>query len=678
MCFENQDVSRGSSRANYVLLALIIIAGIAWSLLRVGLWWTPEWGDEAHYVLSGWRIAQGERIYVDFFDGAQKPPLMHWTAAAAVKLLGNKAVVFPILRALTILCRTATIILIFFIGRMLASDRAGLVAAVLFSFHAVAARLGNRYMTEAYSTLFALLGLWLFLKSLAWMKGQGAAPGEGKPGCRFLASLGLFGAGLSMGIGMLYRPTPVFLALAVGLALLVGKAGWQKRLQALGLFVGGIILALLPLALYLALNHAFHNFYLMVVKFNLLFPPQAHSLPSRLRFMRVDFFQPLFYRWLVAAALVVAVVQGLRRKKLALLVVSGWLGLQVLVMLLVVRQVAWHYFYDLLPAFVLLFAVGFERLLLFAKAGAARLDGKRDFQKLLAGGGLPALVVIFLPACLLVLFYHVQWAAINWRAGLSPTADLPPARIIWLSVTIMAAGLHTLSWRNRRKYLLFLTMLVFWSVMLLPSPGESRAWKLASTAAVSLCFTFACASWLAKFGQALSGEVGSEPAALPKRARVWLARSLGNPRRVVLWLCFIWLLVGQVETLARQGPPRTSLKDTEKAVAYLRDGLAGGYGMVSLVGEVNFLLGKPIPIYWGYNHEEVSAGLGIAKMVDRRLADVPAYCEKQRVRFIVFYRGGRFERMGPAGAAYIRTHFGGPIWFGPYKIYERPSLSDLR
>jgi len=667
------------------VLLLIILTSAFWSLQRVGLWWTPEWGDEAHYVLSGWRIATGERIYVDFYDGAQKPPLLHWTAAAVVRLLGNQAVVFPVLRALTILCRTATIVLVFLIGRMLASNRAGWAAAALFSFHAVAVRTGNRFMTEAYSTLFALLALWVFLKSQTPTSEARAAPHDVRGPKHRWRALGCFLTGALIALGMQYRPTPVLLGMVIGLAILGGKERWKAKLQALAMLAAGLAAGLAPLVLYLASNRAFYNFYLMVIRHASAYPSVPQSLRDRLTHVQQGFFHPGFYRWLILLAVGTAAVQELKRRSRPGLMLVGWLGLQLVVMLFTIRQVSWHYFYEVVPVWALVFALGFEHLLGISEQAYARLDTKGWLSWLLEEGRLLLLLTaVLLPVAFLVLCYHLQWALVSWRAGSVGAREVSAA--IWPGLALAASALLVVFWESRHKYPVMLLAMVFWGGLLLISPRGSAPWKLASGIGVTLCFTVASGGWVWKLGKSLQERTVGRGARLGRALAPTLA-GVRSPLSVLLWLFFLWLVVGQVELLlgpagegvirVRYALMKTDLKDAEAAADYIHKQIADDEGMISLTGEINFLLGKRLPIYWGADHEEVADRLGIARMVGRELADVPAYCREHKVRFIVFYRRGVPDRMGSTGADYVERHYGLSRLIGPYRIHERMTPYDL-
>ncbi len=333
----------GAKVSCYGLLVLIALTSLVWSLFHVGLWHAPEWGDEGHYVFVGWRIAQGERLYLDFYDGVQMHPFVYWTAAGVVKLLGRTAAVFPVMRSVTILGKLASLYIVFLLARGLASTRAGLIAAALFGFNSLVIVIGNQAMTEPYSTLFALLGLWLFCKSKGWLHAGAAKPANGGPQIAPAQLWGYFGAGLSIGLGMLCRPTPLFLGLVIGIAELGRRAGWREKLRVVGPFAGGAAAGLMPLVLYLAVQGGFEHFYLMVVRFMLKYPPTPHPLKLRLRYLATSFFWPGACRWLVSLALIAAFFHTLRRKTVPWLVVGGWFALEMILMGVTLRGVEWHY-----------------------------------------------------------------------------------------------------------------------------------------------------------------------------------------------------------------------------------------------------------------------------------------------------------------------------------------------
>lgn len=658
---------RGPRVACWVLL-LIVAASTLWSLMRVGLFFAPA-RDEGHYVVLGWRCTLGERIYVDFYDGAQKPPLMYWMAGAAVKLVGRKAAVFPFLRVVTILVKTATLLLIFFIGRRLASGFVGLVGAALFGFHALVARVGNQVMTEPYSTLLALLGLWIFLKS--------QLPSVVSPARSRWRRVGCFASGLLIAVGMLYRPTPIFLGVVIGIAILAAKQSWRAKLSSFALFAGGGLLGLLPLIVYLVVNGAFYNFYLMMFRFMNAYPPERYDLHFRLMHLKMSFLSPEYYGWLAVLAAVIGLVRALKARSVPWLMLGGWLGLQ-LVMALTLRRVEWHYHYEFLPAFVLLFGLGFQRLLELAKDVYAGLRTKERIYWLLEDGRLlPLVSTLLLPIPIWVLVFRLQSVALSWRAGLRLLGGPRPERwlvvISWPVLALLAGSSLMITWKNRYKYHLFLFALVLCSGMALSS-AQADVWALCNSgAALGLSFTFALGGWLWRIGQALPRWCG-------KAGRGWhlnlgrrLARLPDNLLLILLWLFFLWLFIGQARILVRYGPTRSKLEDAKRAAGYIRARLSPGNEIISARSDIIFLVGKPFPTYWGAPHEEVAAKLGIAKMVGRELADMPGYFDKHQVQFVVF--ASNEPRLNRAGEDYLDQHFGQYRLIGPYWIYERKSVA---
>ncbi len=670
--------------AEYGLLLLVVAASTAWSLARVGLFLAPA-RDEGHYVVLGWRCVEGERIYVDFYDGAQKPPLMYWTAGAAVKLVGRKAAVFPFLRAVTILVKTAALLLIFFIGRRLASGFVGLVGAALFGFHTLGARVGNQVMTEPYSALFALLGLWVFLKSPIQSTQMSTGCAGHAEGSR-LHLLRYFASGLLLAVGMLYRPTPLFLAGVLGIVILAGKETWKNKLKALGLFAAGGLLGLMPLVIYLAANGGFYNFYVMVFRFMRAYPPVRYSLNHRLLRLTRSFLSPEYYGWLAALAVVVGLVRALKARSGSWLVLGGWLGVQ-LVMALTLRRAEWHYHYEFLPGFVLLFGLGFQRLLTLAKEAYVRLGAKSRAYRLIKDGHLlPLAATLLLPIPIWVLLFLLQSAAVSWRAGSRVLGGAGGGRWLtqmsWSIVTTLGGALLVMVWENRYKYHLFLFAFGTCSLAML-THTEADAWaSMNSGSAVSLCFTFALGGWLRHTGQALRGwSEKMVPLRLGGVAK-HVAHQLQNSLQVLLWLFMLWLFIGQAIILVRErtvgdqldGYPATSkLEEAEQAANYIRRRLLPGNEIVSTRSDIIFLVGEPFPTYWGAAHEKAAKDLGIATMVGRDLADMPGYFERHRVQLAVF--AGGEPGLSREGERYLQQHFRSRPFIGPYLIYEREADS---
>ncbi len=323
---------------------------------------------------------------------------------------------------------------------------------------------------------------------------------------------------------------------------------------------------------------------------------------------------------------------------------------------------------------MLLMAYGFERLLTGAQAYYAGLrPGERLHALLKDGRLLFLLTTALLPVAILAVLFRLRWAAIVWRAGLSPASELLAA--LWpLTITLMGGALVML-WDCRPKWLLLLCSMLLWALMVLSSAPAGGAREPGVSGLLGLCLAFACGGWLWWIGQALGSR-------FEMRGQGWLSRlacrgapGTGNSLVIVLWVFFLWFVAGQAlgrpDERVRFSPTESTVRDTIEAASYIRDNLPRGEEILSCAGEINFLLGKAWPTYWGYHHEQVAARVGISKLVKRELGDLASYCQKHRVRFIVFARGLQPARMGRAGEEYILSHFRAEKWFGWYVIYAR-------
>lgn len=192
------DGGRGGMAVRIMLL--LSLAHVA--ATRISWYDIPLQNDTGLFSYIGWRMLNGDRLYVDLWEC--KPPGIYYVFAACVALdrTGGDRVAFWLDAALS----TAVLLLTYRLARRFARPTAAaaatLAASVVFC-HRVLADWGDN--VEKFVAFFELMALLLLLRAES-RGGRGAA---------------WFAAGLCAGIGGMFKQTAIFLPAAVVVWLLV-------------------------------------------------------------------------------------------------------------------------------------------------------------------------------------------------------------------------------------------------------------------------------------------------------------------------------------------------------------------------------------------------------------------------------------------------------------------------
>ncbi len=193
---------------------LVLILGLALvRLVSAGL--IPLTEDEAYYRL--W----SQHLHLGYFD---HPPMIAWWIRLGVTLVGDNALGVRLLPALANLSAT---LIVFDLGRMLGTGRAGLMAALLYNCTLTIGAAAALAVPDAPAGLFWSLSLWAMAK----------ADGEGE-GRWWLV------AGAAAGLACLSKYSGLFLAPGAVLWLALTPVGRRQLLRPWPWAAAGIALAL--------------------------------------------------------------------------------------------------------------------------------------------------------------------------------------------------------------------------------------------------------------------------------------------------------------------------------------------------------------------------------------------------------------------------------------------------
>ncbi len=263
--------------------------------------------DQGIFLTTGWGMTRGLVLYRDLWD--QKPPAIHLTYAAALRLAGPHA---SLVFWLDFVSAVATCALIYAILRRTSTPLAARLGAIVYATLMLpAARYGyggflERAVPECFIALLAAAAWWLVTRS------------DTTPGTRRLA-----GAAALIGVAALYKPTAVAYFPAI-LAWLGTRS--RLRWQSVALATGALLAPAVLAAAWLAAAGSLTDAWIAVVEYNRAYVALGSGplvLIDRLAHegWRLTKTDPLWTLGGLGAA--VAVVDLLRRRPAP----AAWLGI---------------------------------------------------------------------------------------------------------------------------------------------------------------------------------------------------------------------------------------------------------------------------------------------------------------------------------------------------------------
>ncbi|MFH0962288.1 MAG: glycosyltransferase family 39 protein [archaeon] len=210
--------------------ALVLLAILAFALsLRLQYFVGPGLNDDVDYFYSARAVSRGD--FGSLYGGSINAIRSMVTAPIAFffRLFGRTdkfvAEIWPLL------CSLGTVVLTYFLGKGLFSQRTGLLAAFVLSFFPVDVAFSTQIVPTTQVVFFFTLTLFLLFRSLTKKR----APGKF-----------LFLAGISGGLGYLANIMMVFvLFFSVGLFLLMYCRGFRRLLRAAIPIIVGFLLVFL-------------------------------------------------------------------------------------------------------------------------------------------------------------------------------------------------------------------------------------------------------------------------------------------------------------------------------------------------------------------------------------------------------------------------------------------------
>ena len=291
-------------------------------------------GDEAIYGSIAALMNTGDRVYAE--GGVDnKPPGIYWVYAGTFRILGLYQM--QGVHVVGLFAMAATCVLLFVMGRSLASARAGLVAAL---FYGILTGAGNPRLLAANTELFMMLPLTasvLLLLSRQW----------------------LWSGALLVAAGAFKQVAAVDLLLVpVAIAFLEPR---ELRVRASASFIGGLVVGLAAGAVLLALTGSPVGFWRWTVE--TLYGYAAANWTLDLLWQRameslLPFLGGMFVLWVAAGA---SVLRWKRMRSEERLVVA-WLGVSALGSI-AGGHWSWHYLIQVMAPLALLAGLATDRAL---------------------------------------------------------------------------------------------------------------------------------------------------------------------------------------------------------------------------------------------------------------------------------------------------------------------------
>src|SRR5438445_4397209 len=312
-------------------------------------------GDEAVYGSIAALMNLGGALYAD--GGVDnKPPGIFWVYSVTFRVFGTYEM--TAIHAVALLAIAATCVLLFVIGRQVAGERAGLLAAL---FYGVLTGAGNPRLLAANTETFMMLPLaasFLLMLRRRWLW-----------------------SGLLLTAAGAFRQSAAIDVLLITMAVYYLEPQWSRR-RALGLFGGGLVVGLVAGGGLLALTGSPSGFWHWTVGILGGYAGANWTLDviwSRAKDSLIPFLLDMAVLWVAAIAWAVrwARLDSMHRLIVSWLVVSAGGSLAG-------GHLSWHYFIQVMGPLALLSAVAID--------GALRTRYRKQVAAIAAIGlAVPAL-----------------------------------------------------------------------------------------------------------------------------------------------------------------------------------------------------------------------------------------------------------------------------------------------
>lgn len=198
--------------------------------------------DEFETIHTSWKMLQGEKIYVDFFQ--HHHPFLYYLLIPIIGTLGENIHTIIAIRIIIYL----TLLLIFFITYLIARNNfgkeVGIVSLLLLSSTYVFVIKAVEIRPNVPESLFALVSIFFLL---IYFKERGL--------------LYLILSAFSLGIALLFHQLAVYLLLVIGFLFLFDVYKRNIHFRDVLIFVSVFLLTLAPYGIYLSYTNSFYSYF---------------------------------------------------------------------------------------------------------------------------------------------------------------------------------------------------------------------------------------------------------------------------------------------------------------------------------------------------------------------------------------------------------------------------------
>jgi hypothetical protein len=200
--------------------------------------------DEIEHVHASWKVLQGERVYVDFFE--HHHPLLYFVLAPLIEACGEHSSTLLVCRLAMLPFVAGVVLITFVLSRRAFGPRTAMLAALLLMATPSFVAKAIEVRPDVPQTFFGLLALLLL------------CPRKGRP-----SWLACGAAGVCLGIAFLFLQKAVFFAAALGAVMLWRVARRQMGMAGVLALAAGALLPLIPFAWWLTCRNDLAQYFLV-------------------------------------------------------------------------------------------------------------------------------------------------------------------------------------------------------------------------------------------------------------------------------------------------------------------------------------------------------------------------------------------------------------------------------
>jgi 4-amino-4-deoxy-L-arabinose transferase-like glycosyltransferase len=198
--------------------------------------------DEFEAVHSAWKILNGEKIYVDFFQ--HHHPLLYYLLAPVIAMLGESSTTLVVLRLIFFLLFLLMLLVTYHFSARIFNNKTALICTLLLCSDQIFVNRAIEIRPDVPQTLFGLLSLFLLLSYL-----------ENKNLKHLISS------SLCLAISFLFLQKTIFLIILTGCLLLINV--YKKRVcwRDLSIYLLVFLSGLAPYFLYLLCSESLSSYF---------------------------------------------------------------------------------------------------------------------------------------------------------------------------------------------------------------------------------------------------------------------------------------------------------------------------------------------------------------------------------------------------------------------------------